>query len=97
MDNGIGGADVAQKLVAQALALGRTLHQARNVHKFNDGGGEFLGLVLVAQPFQPCIGNGDHANIGVDGTERVIGRLGAGVGDGVKQGGFSHVGQSYDT
>ena len=97
MDNGVSGADVAQKLVAQALAPGGALYQARDVHKLDDGGGEFLGLVQLGQIVQPLVRHGHHAHIGLDGAEgEVCGRR-ARVGDGVKQSGFAHVGQSDDT
>ena len=50
MDNGIGGTDVAQKFVAQALTLGSTLHKAGDVHKLNHSGGDLLGLMKLCQP-----------------------------------------------
>ena len=97
MHNGVGGADVAQELVAQAFALGRALHQACNVHKFNDGRGDLLGLVQIGQPVQPLIGNGNHAHVGVDGAERIVVSRNACIGDGIKQCGFAHIGQTDDT
>jgi len=43
MDNGIGGTDVAQELVAQTFALGGTLDQTGDIHELDDSGGELLG------------------------------------------------------
>ena len=46
-------ADVRQELVAQARALAGALHQAGNVHKFDDGGGLLVGLIHLRQLVQP--------------------------------------------
>ena len=97
MHNGIGGADVGKELVAKTFAFGGTLHQTGNVYEFDDGGGEFLGFVEIGQPVQALIGNGNNANIGVDGAECVVVRRNTGVGDCIKKGGFTHIGKAYDT
>ena len=97
VDDGVGLPDVGQELVAQALPLGGPLHQARDVHKLNDCRGGLLGLIDLSQLVQPLIGDGDHAHVGVDGAEGVVGRFRPGVGDGVKQGALAHVGQAHDS
>ena len=96
MDDGVGHADVAQKFVAQALAPAGPLHQAGDVHKLNHRRGGLLGVVHLRQPVQPGIRDGHHAHVGVDSAEGVVGALRAGVGNGVKQGTFAHVGQTHD-
>jgi hypothetical protein len=53
--------------------------------------------VHLGQTVQPRIRHRDHAYIGVDGAEGVIGALRAGVGNGVKQGALAHVGQAHDS
>ena len=97
MDDGVGGADVGQELVAQTLALGRAFDQTRNIDELDDGGGKFFGIVQVAEPFQPLIRHGDDAHVGVDGAESVVVRGDTRVGDGVKQGRLAHIGQTDDT
>ena len=97
MDNGVGGADVAQKLVAQALALGGALHQARDIHKLDHRRGVLLGLIELCQKVQPAVGHGHHAHVGLDGAEGEVGGLGPRVGDGIEQGGLAHIGQADDT
>ena len=97
MDDGVGLPDVGQELVAKARALAGTLHQTRDIHELDDSGGLFVGLVHLGQLVQPLVGHGHHAHVGVDGAEGVVGALGAGVGDGVKQGRFAHIGQTHDT
>ena len=97
MDDGVGGADVAQELVAQTLALGGALHQTGDVHEFDDGGGKLLGIVHIPEPLQPLVGNGHHAHVGVYGAEGIVGGFGTGVGDCVEQGALAHVGQTHDS
>ena len=45
--NGVYLPNIGKELVAQPLALGGPLHQARDIHKFNGGGGELVGLVHI--------------------------------------------------
>ena len=97
MDNGIGGADVAQKFVAQAFTLGSALHKTCDVHKLNHSRGDLLGLMKLCQPVKPFIGNGNHTHIGVDGAECIVVGRDTGIGDGIKQSGFAHIGQTNDT
>ena len=97
MDDGIGGPDVGKELVAQALPLGGPLHQPGDVHKLDDGGGGLFGVVELREPVQAAVGDGHHAHVGVNGAEGVVGALGAGVGDGVEQGGLSHIGKPHNS
>ena len=96
--NGVALPDVAQKLVAQALALGGALYQAGDVHKFHNGRGLFVGVPDFRQLVQTGIGHGHNAGVGVDGAEGVVRRLRIfGAGNGVEQSTFAHVGQAHDT
>ena len=97
VDDGVGGANVAQELVAQALALGSALYQACNIHEFNHSRGDLLGLMQLGKPGKPLIRHGNHAHIGVDGAERIVVRRHTGIGNGIKQSGLAHIGQAYDT
>ena len=73
MDDGVHLPDIAQELVAQALPLGGPLHQAGDVHEFYHRWGDLLRLVHVPQELQPLVRHGYDSDIGVDGTEGVIG------------------------
>ena len=97
VDDGVGGADVAQELVAQALALGSALYQACNIHELDDSGGNLFGLMQLSQPVQPLIRHGNHAHVRVNGAERIVVRRHTGIGNGIKQSGLAHIGQAYDT
>ena len=97
MDDGVGIADVAQKLIAQTCPLGSALHQPGDVYELDDGGGVFLWVIQLRQIVQPTVRHGDHAHIGLDGAEGVIGALRARTGNGVEQGALAHIGQAHDT
>ena len=97
MDDGIALADVAEELVAEAGTLACALDEAGDVHEFDDRRGELFGMVLVSEPFQPGVGDGDNADVGVDGAESVVIGGNAGVGDGVEEGGLADVRQSDNT
>ena len=90
-------ADMGQELVAQTLALGRALDQTRDVDELNDGGGELLGVMLVAQPLEPRVRHGHDADVRVDGAERIIIRRDARVRNSVEQRGLAHIRQPDDT
>ena len=97
MHNGVAFPNVAQELVAQALALGRALYKARNVHKFHNGRCFFIGVPDFGQLVQPGVRHGHDAGVGVDGAEGVVGRRRVfGAGDGVEQGAFAYVGQAHN-
>ena len=97
VDDGVGLADVGQKLVAQALPPGGPLHQSGDVHELDHRRGSLLGVVHLRQLVQTGVGHRHHAHVGVDGAEGVVGALRAGVGNGVEQGALSHIGETHDS
>ncbi len=94
VDNGVGFPDIGQEFVTQSLAPAGTLDETSDVHEFHHSRGLFVGFVQFRQLVQPLVRYGYHAHIGVDGTEGVVGAFCAGVGNGVEEGGFAHVGQA---
>ena len=96
MDNGVRLPDIGQKLIAQPFALAGPFHQSRDVHKLHHRRGLLLRLVHLRQHVQPLVRHGHHAHVGGNGTEGIVRALRPGVGNGVKEGGLSHVGQSHD-
>ena len=91
VNNGIYFTDVCQKLVAQAFALGCSLYQACNVHKFNHCRCHLCRMIQVCQKAKSVIRNCHNAYIGVNGTERVVCRLCARLCQRIKQGTFSYI------
>jgi hypothetical protein len=89
--------DVGQELVAQALPFRGTGHQAGDVHELDGGRHHLLRLRDVGDAFEAFVGHRHDAHVGLDGTERVVLRLDAGVGQRIEQSGLADIGQSHDT
>jgi hypothetical protein len=53
--------------------------------------------VEVSKPLQTGIGDIDNAYIGVDGAESIVICGDACIGNGIKEGGLTHIGKTYDT
>ena len=94
--NGVGLADVGQKLVAQALALGRAGHQSRDVDEFDRRRKDALRVRYLGQRRQARIGHFDDAHVWLDGAKRVVLGRDASLCQRVEQGGFADVGQADD-
>ena len=95
--DGVGFADVGEELVAQAFALGSAGNEAGDVDEFDDGRLYALRFDDVDQRLHARVRYLDDADVGLDGTERVVFSGNAGAGDGIEQGGFAHVGQTDDS
>src|SRR5210317_1307502 len=94
--DGIGLADVGEKLVAQSLALGRALHQSGDIDELHSRIEYLLRLDDCSQLVESWIRYGHDTNIRINGAERIILRLYTCLGQRVEQGGFSDVGQTND-
>ena len=88
--------DVCQELVPEALPLAGAFHQAGDVDEGHGGRDHPLRVEDRSQLVESRVGNRDHARVGIDGRERVIGREDPGIGEGVEQRGFAHVGKTDD-
>ena len=75
VDDGVSLTDIGQKLVAQSLALARTLHEAGNINNLHSGGYDTSRMYQLGQLGESVIGNRDNAHIGLDCTERKVCRL----------------------
>ena len=87
LDDGIHFANVGEEFIAETFAGAGAFYEAGDVHKFNGGGNGDLRFGDGFEHGQAGIGDGDDADIGVNGAEGIVGghRL-AGAGDGVEQG-----------
>ena len=61
MDDGVALTNVAQKLVAQSLALGGTLHQTGYIYNLAGGGHNAAGVYYLCQTGESVVGDGDYA------------------------------------
>ena len=95
--DGVGGADVAKKLVAETFAFGGAFDEAGDVDELHGGGDEALRLNQVGNFCEALIGHGDDAGVGVDGAERVVRGLGLGGGECVEDSAFADVRQTYNS
>ena len=95
--DGIDLADVAEELVAEALALGGAAHEAGDVDEGEprrDLGGRARD---VAQLVEPRIGHADVADVGLDGAEGIVGGLRRRrLRQRVEEGGLADVRQAHD-
>ena len=80
-----------------ALALGGARHQAGDVDELHRGGHDLRRIVDFRKLIEALVGNGDDADVGLDGGERVVGGKTAFVGERGEQRGLAHVGQADDT
>ena len=95
--DGIHLTDICQELVAQAFALGRALHQTCDIHELDDCRGHLGGMVHIRQQSQTGVGHRHHAHVGIDGTEGIVCRLRACLGQRIKQGTLADIRQTHDT
>ena len=95
--DGIGLADVCQELVAQALALVGTLHQASDVDELDRRRHNAARVNDVGKLLQAAIGHVDDTHVGVDRGKRVVGGKAGLFGKRGEQRRLAHVGQAHDT
>jgi len=95
--DGVGGADVAEELIAKAFAFAGAFDEAGDVDELHRGGDEGFWLDEFGYFGEAGVGNGDDAGVGVDGAEGVVGGLCLGRGEGVEDRGFSDVGEANDS
>ena len=97
MYDGVAVADVGEELVAEAFAFGGAANEAGDVDNL-DGGGHHARRTLNLDEFgEAFVGDGDDADVGLDGAEWEIGGLCFSVAQAVEERRLAHVGQSYYT
>jgi len=97
LDDGVDFADMGQELVAESLTRAGALDQSGDVDEFENGRNEFLRFGNAGQHGQSLVGHGDDAAVGLDGAERIVGRLRvAGAGDCVKKSALPDIGKPDD-
>ena len=73
--DGVDLADVAEELVAEALAFRGAAHEAGNVDECQTRGQDLRGFTDHRQFVEPLIGHADFADVRLDRTERIVRRL----------------------
>ena len=97
MDDRVDLADIAEELVAQPLALARSLHEARDVDEGELGLDDFGRAGDPRDLAQPFVRHCDLADIGLDRAKRIVRRLRClGFGQRVEQRRLADIRQPYD-
>ena len=92
----VGLADVREKLVAETLALRGAGHQAGDVDELDGRRQDLLGVRDIGQQREARIGHGHHADVGIDGAERVVLGRDLRARERVEKRGLAHVGEADD-
>ena len=93
-DDGVGLADVAEELVAEALALARAGDQAADVDELHGGGHHVAALAHRGEGVEAGVGDAGHADVRVRGGEGVRRGQRAATGQRVVQRRLPRVGET---
>jgi hypothetical protein len=93
VDNGVNLADLAEELVAEALALTRAFDQSGDIGEPNRGRSGFLRGKDPSETLEPRVRQWHNADIWLDGCKGVVRNLCAARGEGVEKGRLANVGQ----
>ncbi len=97
MGDGVGFTDIGEEFVAEALAFRGACYQTGDVDEFDNRRLHFLRFDDIDQRLHARVGHFDDTDVGFDGAERVVFRCDACTGNGIEQGGFTHVWQADDS
>ena len=89
-------ADMGQELIAQTLALACAADQTGDVYELYDSRGGFLRVIQIGQRLKTLIRYRYHADVRVDGAERVVRALCACLRDRIEQSGLADVRETDD-
>jgi len=85
---------VRQELVAQASPEAAPFTRPAMSTKRTKAGTVFFGLKRVVKSRESVVGHRDHAHVGLDGRERIVGSGGVARGQRVENGGLADVGKA---
>ena len=86
LGNGVGFADMAEKLVAQSFALRGACDEAGNVDKFHRRRHDFFRLHDIGELLQARVRHFDYADVRIDRTKRIVFRGDTCPGQRIEQG-----------
>src|SRR5918997_435188 len=89
-------ADVGQELVAQPRSLRGAADDAGDVHERHRRRDDLLRAEDLRELVQPRVGHAHHADVRLDGGERVVRREDVVLGQGVEEGRLADIGQADD-
>ena len=65
-------ADMGEEFIAQALSLGRSFDQSRDIHEFYRRRYDFFRVGQCRELIQPLIGHGDNPHVRLNRAEGVV-------------------------
>ena len=80
VQDGIRLADVGEELVAQSFTLAGSLDESGDVDDFHRRGDDSSRVDQFGEFVQPLVGDGDDADVGLNGAEGEVGSLRLRVG-----------------
>ena len=93
IQNGIGFADMGEKLITQTFAFTCARHEARNVHKLGGRRQDFLRFDDGGKRSKAWVGNFNDSDVGFNRAERIVLGRDTRLGQGIEEGGLAHIGQ----
>ena len=86
---------VREELVAETFASRCAAHKTRYVNEFDRRGSYLVRVIHLGELVQPLVRHCDHADIRLDGAERIVRGLRARVCDGVEKCALADIRQTY--
>ena len=98
LHDGVDFTDGGEEFITESSSFGGSFDESGDVDEFDRSGDHLGRLGHLGELVQTRVGHSDHSDIGVNGAKRVVRGLGvASTREGIEEGGFSHVGHSYDS
>ena len=86
VNDGISLTDIAQELVAKALATASALHQSSDIDNLDRGGHDASRIHQFGKLIEALVGHRDDTHVRLDGAERKVSRLRLGIRQTIEQG-----------
>ena len=87
-----------EEFITQALALAGALDETRDVDELDGGGDDLFTIDGAAEEIETLVRDLYDTHVRLDGAEgEVFGGCRVCFGEGIEEGGFADVGESYDT
>ena len=97
LTDGVGLTNICQELISQARTFRCAFNNAGDIDEGERCRKEFFGGEDCGQLCKPLIRNADNSYVGFDGGEGVVGSQDIVLGESVKKGRLSYIGQADDS
>ena len=97
VQDGIRLTNVSEELITKPFTLACALDQPSDVYDLYGRGDDALGVYDLCELIETLIGDGDHTDVRLDGTEGEVGGLCLRIGETVEEGRLPDIGKTHDT